>query len=27
VLYVWGQRERQNRDVPVEFDKESATGG
>lgn len=27
VLYVWGQRERHNRDVPVEFDQESLTGG
>jgi hypothetical protein len=26
VLYVWGQRERQNRDVLVEYDGKSVTG-
>ena len=26
VLYVWGQRERQNRDVLVEYDEKSVTG-
>ena len=26
VLYVWGQRERQNRDVLLEYDEKSVTG-